>query len=214
VEDFKISKLYEKISEYNVDLNTFYKLFIIMAVRLGKYDDLIKNIPKLKTVVEKLFDEGILFRVQGILSINIRNYNKSKYKQILEKHEVLMDFDTLFSTISKLWRGKRGVGSNNMRYMLFDSTKSRQMLAKFIEENTDVSYDVILKANEEFLAQLEITDTTDYKAAPKCSTFITGNERNGYLIEYCYNIMNRQKLQKDIRINFNDEVYGGFGTDI
>lgn len=214
MENFKINELYEKIERYKVNLTTFYKLFVLMAVRIGKYEMLIENIPQLKPVVEILFDESILYRIGEALSINAKAYSKSIYKKILEEEESLMDFESLFKKISAIWRGKRGVGTNNAKYMLFDQNRAKGELALFMEKYPEISGEDILKANEEFIVQLELTRDGDYKLAPKCSTFIKGNDKNGYMIEYCHNIMNRHGMQKVIKATFIDDVYGGFGTDI
>lgn len=204
-----LKEFYERIIENKVKLEDFLSLLLILAAKENKLTELITTIPELEKVLSKIKDSNVLKNYNGVTLLNLDVFNSSKYYRMLNsKVEKPMDTTKLFYEIGILWRGKIGVGKNGGKYVLYDKVNTEKNLIEFIQENSDISFEVIIEANKEFLNGLVYDKNGAYMYTPKCSTFIKGNESSSYLIEFCYNIINKKSEETNkITVNNSSDAY-------
>lgn len=207
-----IKEFYEKIIEHRVEMTTYYKLVIITAIKEKKLSELLQTLKPLEKVVQQLKEEGVITYLNKRWMLSTIKYEQSNYFSILDKIENAMPFSQFANKFFMQWRGKMGI-SKGKRYPLLDKKAAEKALFEFAQEESEIPLTVILKANEEFLETLKRDSSGNLEYAPKCSTFIKGNNSSGYLIEYCYNIIERRKEQSTIN-KVNTGADGRFWQDI
>jgi len=208
-----LKRIYEKVISNNVGIEELLSLLVIEAAKYKLLPNLIVTVPELMKIVNRLVDANIILKRGSNYELNYTMYDGSKYCKILDACSSTLSINTVTKRFLSNWRGKMGITKEMKKYPLLDKKAAEKYLYDFIRDNEDIEVDVILKANEEFLENIDKDSMGYLKYAPKCSTFITGNAKNGYLIEYCHNIMERRAHQKTI-FRGNDDSYGGFGQDL
>lgn len=199
--------------EKKVSTEVFYKCWILFAIQTDYIDKWLKQYPKFNGILEKLKLEGIVVEVNRKPQINIRSYNSSQYPELLGERTT-MSLTTLNYQYQSLWKNQKGIGSNGKSYFLLDKDRTKVALSTFLEQNKDISYETIIKATEEYLSELDRDEKGHYLFAVKSSTFITGNARRDYLIEYCNHIDSMSKMQKNIKKDYKYQARGSTWSDI
>lgn len=207
MENLKLSNFLSILLAKKAGTEMFHKCWILYVISVNKITEWLSTNPKFVKIIDKLKLEGIIVDVKDKLIINITNYKKSTYAEFLGEKES-MTFNNLFYNFKQKWKGKKGLGKNDRIYLLLSNEKTKVALATFTETNKNISYETILKATEEYLNELERDEDGRYLYAAKSNTFITGNDNNDYLIEYCHSIDNRKKLQKDLKKEYKHVSHG------
>jgi len=184
------------LTKVEKDNNGLAKLFVIRLVEMKHLSNAFLNAyPKYNRIIGMLKKEGMLLK-DGTL--NRGNSTLIRYINLLSKKVT----SNIADDYIRLWRGLRSITNTGSTYLM-SSTKInvQKELEKFNKNHPEIRNEEILKATKYYLENAE-RQGNYYKYAPKSSTFINGNDKNSYLIDYCYIV------KKDI-VNKENSMYDG-----
>lgn len=207
MENIRLKQFLSILIDKKLTTEVFYKTLLVFMIKEGMINQWLKYHPNFEQVLLKLREDEIVTIVNDRIALNKINYERSRYPVFLGLEEV-MSFSTLLYKFKQKWKGKKGIGANDRIYLLLDNNKTSHALTEFLKLNKDIDYETILEATEEYLNEKEQDEAGNYIFGVKSNTFITGNENNQYLIEYCKNLQRRKDLQTNLK---GKENFGSHG---
>jgi len=169
---------------------------VIKLLEYGLVED-IKHL-ELDSIIKKLVAERVLNYEGKVIKSSV------KYRDYFPLKDTPMTIDDIVEGIETIYRGKIGIAAGR-KYPLLDSRYNiRKEIVRF-KELYEIEGDDIIKAMEYYFNKAKKIGTS-YKYAPRVCTFINGNDKNRYLLNYVARIQSTEG-EESVVPDINEGVY-------